>query len=108
MRSKAKLGRNHVYISDSVQSNHAHSESLSLPISNVIPLRKSSKVHKPPTYLRDYHCNLIAAPVSASASLSPSYSFASSPGILYPFSSSLSYAKLSNHHKAFSIAFTIH
>ena len=108
MRSKEKLGRNHVYISDPVQSDHAHSESLSLPVSNVIPLRKSSRVHKPPTYLRDYHCNLVGAPMSASASFSPSYSFASSPGILYPFSSSLSYAKLSNQHRAFSIALTIH
>ena len=25
---------------------------------NVVPIRQSSRVHKPPTYLRDYHCNL--------------------------------------------------
>ena len=44
----------------------------------------------------------------ASASLSPSNdSSASSLGILYPLSSSLSYAKLSNQHRAFSIALTI-
>ena len=41
----------------------------------------------------------------ASASLSPSNdSSASSLGILYPLSSSLSYTKLSNQHRAFSIA----
>lgn len=26
---------------------------------NVVPIRQSSRVHKPPTYLRDYHCNLL-------------------------------------------------
>ena len=45
----------------------------------------------------------------ASAALSPSDdSFASSSGILYPFSSTLSYTKLSPTHKDFSIALTIH
>ena len=71
--------------------------------------RLSSWVHKPPTYLKDYPCNLVTAPIMASVSLSPSNdSFASSPGILYPLSSSLSYVKLSTHHKSFSIALTIH
>ena len=67
---------------------------------NVVPIRQSSRVQKPPTYLRDYHCNLVAAPVLASASLTSSNdSFAHSPGILYPLSSTLSYDKLSSSHK---------
>ena len=76
---------------------------------DIVPVRQSSRVHKPPTYLRDYHCNLVAAPVLASASLTSSNdSFAHSPGILYPLSSTLSYDKLSSSHKAFSISLTIH
>ena len=75
---------------------------------NAIPLRHSSRVHKPPTYLRDYHCNLVYTSILASASLlSSSNSNASSFGILYPLSSNLSYDKLSTTHKAFSIALTI-
>lgn len=75
----------------------------------VVPLRQSPRIHKPPTYLRDYHCNLVAALVLASASLSPSSdSFASSPGIFYPISFTLSYAKLFSPNRAFSMALTIH
>ena len=56
---------------------------------DIVPVRQSSRVHKPPTFLRDYHCNLVAAPVLASASLTSSNdSFAHSPGILYPLSHS--------------------
>ena len=102
---------------DLVTSNPYHPDaslpSISPPIpplvENVIPLRHSSRVHKPPTYLRDYHCNLVSTSVLASASLlSSSNSNASSLGILYPLSSTLSYEKLSTPHKAFSIALTIH
>ena len=39
---------------------------------DIAPVRQSSRVHKPPTYLRDYHCNLVAAPLLASASLTSS------------------------------------
>ena len=75
----------------------------------VAPVRQSSKIHKPSTYLRDYHCNIFTTPMLASAALSPSDdSFAFSSGILYPFSSTLSYTKLSPTHKDFSIALTIH
>ena len=77
-------------------------------VENAIPLRHSSRVHKPPTYLRDYPCNLVSTSVLASAPLlSSSDSNASSSGILYPLSSYLSYDKLSTTHKAFSIALTI-
>ena len=51
----------------------------------VVPVSQSSRIHRPPIYLRDYHCNLVAAPMLASATLSPSDdSFASSSGILSP------------------------
>ena len=39
-------------------------------ICDVVPVRQSSKPHKPPTYLKDYHCNLVATPMLASAALS--------------------------------------
>lgn len=80
------------------------------PIPNTsLPLRHSSRVHTPPTYLRDYHYNLVSTSVLASASLiSSNDSIASSFGILYPLSSTLSYDKLSTPHKDFSIALTIH
>nr|POE80354.1 hypothetical protein CFP56_10579 [Quercus suber] len=38
----------------------------------VVPVRQSSSPQKPPTYLRDYHCNLVAAPLLASAALNQS------------------------------------
>ncbi|XP_075640232.1 uncharacterized protein LOC142611974 [Castanea sativa] len=95
--------------SDPIHSDPIQSESLSLPVSDVVPIRKSSRVHKPPTYFKDYHCNLVTAPMLALAPLSPSDdSFASSPGILYLLFSCLSYEKLSTKHQAFSIALTIH
>ena len=80
------------------------------PIPNTsLPLRHSSRVHKPPAYLRDYHYNLISTSVLASASLiSFNDSIASSSVILYPLSFTLSYDKFSPPHKAFSIALTIH
>nr|POF05490.1 hypothetical protein CFP56_55502 [Quercus suber] len=41
-------------------------------VPDVVLVRQSSRPHKPPTYLRDYHCNLVAAPLLASAALSQS------------------------------------
>ena len=78
-------------------------------VPDVVPVSQSSRIHRPSIYLRDYHCNLVAAPMLASAALTPSDdSFASSSGILYPFSSTLSYTKLSPTQRDFSIALTIH
>ena len=66
------------------------------------PQRKSSRPHKAPSYLLDYHCNLASAHVLASASITQSHdSSASTPlGILYPISSTLSYGRLSTCHRA--------
>jgi len=65
-------------------------------ICDVVPIRQFSRPHKPPTYLKDYHYNLVVAPMLASAAFSQSNdSFAPDSSILYPLSSTLSYTKLS-------------
>ena len=93
-------------------SNQADSIGLIPPepqVTDVVPIKESSRIHRPPTYLRDYHWNLVVAPMLASATLSPSYdSFASSSGNLYPLSSTLPYTKLSPSQRDFSIAITGH
>lgn len=73
------------------------------PIPNTsVPLRHSSRVHKPPTYLRDYHYNIVSTSVLAFASLiSSNDSIASSFGILYPLSSTLSYDNCPLHIRIF-------
>lgn len=65
------------------------------------PLRRSNRPHNPPTYLHDYHCNLVSAHVLASASLTQLHdsNATSNSSILYPFSSILSYSKLSTPHR---------
>ena len=78
-------------------------------------VRKSNRSHKPPSYLHDYHRNLTSTYIPnhhynlALASLIPSHDSISldNPGILYPLSSTLSYSKFSNAHKAFSVALSI-
>ncbi|KAL5821163.1 hypothetical protein ACOSQ3_023045 [Xanthoceras sorbifolium] len=55
-----------------------------IPLANV---RRSSRVVKPPTYLRDYHCNLITGTAT------------SSKKIPYCISNHLSYDALSDSHK---------
>lgn len=76
------------------------------PLPDLPIVRRSTRSHKPPTYLHDYHCTLASTHVLASASLMPFHdsSFPDSPGILYPLFSTLSYAKLFDAHRAFSVA----
>ena len=78
-------------------------------------VRRFNRSHKPPKYLLDYHFNLASTYLHnhhcnlALASLIPSHdsTFHDSPGILCPLSSTLSYTKLSNAYRAFSIALSV-
>ena len=70
------------------------SESSQLQVaSENLPLCRSSRVTKPPSYLQDYHCSLLYAETSPS-----------NPKVLYPLSNFLNYDKLSHSHKAFLLA----
>ena len=88
---------------------------LTTPLPALPIVRRSNRSHKPPSYLHDYHCNSASTYIPnhhynlASASPIPSYDFISldNPGILYPLSSTLSYSKLSNTHRAFFVALSI-
>lgn len=63
---------------------------LQVPNSPSIQLRKSTKQHKPPSYLQDYSCNLLTyKPPSGSA---------------YDIAHHLSYANISVSHQSFSLA----
>ena len=94
---------------DSIDLISTESPIFETQVPTIVPVRQSSRIHRPPTYLRDYHCNLVVAPMLALAALTPlDDSIASSSGILYPLSSTLSYTKLSPTHKDFSITLTVH
>ena len=61
-----------------------------LPVSfdsSSLPLRKSTRIHKVPSYLQDYACNLLV--------IKPS------PGAPYDINQCISYANMSASHKAF-------
>ena len=54
----------------STQSNSTSLIPLKPQVPDVVPIRQSSRTHKPPIYLKDYHCNLVVAPLLAFATLS--------------------------------------
>ena len=57
-----------------------------------IPLRQSTRAHKRPSYLQDYHCNMVTSSPIASILQS---------GTSHPLSSHLSYQFLSSSYKTF-------
>jgi transposase InsO family protein len=66
-----------------------------------IPIQKSSRIKRPPGYLQDFHCN-IANSYHSNASIHSTSAVSSSNQ--YPLSSILTYDKLSNSHKHFSLS----
>ena len=63
-----------------------------IPSQNPLQIKKSSQIKTRPTYLQDYHCNLLNTLAVQSNSGTP-----------YPFSNYLSYDKFSPQHKHFSL-----
>ena len=96
--------------SDSCSSSLCSSPTTPLHISesSPIPLRKSNRPSKPPSYLQDYHCQMAitdtAFPAISSSHAGPS--MPSSSGKPYALSSTLSYSYLSPSHKFFALALT--
>jgi hypothetical protein len=60
-----------------------------------IPIKQSSRIVKPPSYLQDYHCSLTSS--------LPSSNIASA-NTIYPIQNTLSYSKFFAPHKAFTLA----
>ena len=74
------------------------------PITHVPSIRISQRIHKPPGYLQDYHCNHASFDPCSSSTMVLGTSSSTS----YPLSHVLSYSNLSSQYKSFAlIAFTI-
>jgi hypothetical protein len=84
--------------SSSPSLDHIETDSPGQSVSS--PLRRSTRVHKPPTYLQDYHCQLAHCVGSTS---SPPLASSGKP---YPLSTSLSYDHLSPTHRNFALSVT--
>lgn len=61
------------------------------PMQSMLPVRTSSRMSQPSSYLRDYHCNLLMLNPQPTARA------------LYPLSDYISYDSLSQKHKAFAL-----
>jgi hypothetical protein len=69
------------------------------PTTHVPSIRFSQRIHKPPGYLQDYHCNHASFdPCSSSTMVPGTGSFTS-----YPLSHVLSYSNLSSQYKSFAL-----
>jgi transposase InsO family protein len=83
--------------SPDTHSAHSISDSTIPPAapSSTLPIRQSSRVVKPPSYLQDYHCNLSTSLPTSNMPYAH---------IAYPIQHTLSYSNLSASHKAFTLA----
>ncbi|XP_073219786.1 uncharacterized protein [Cicer arietinum] len=68
------------------------------PSPSMIPTRKSGRTINPPSYLQDYHCELLTGttPKFVGSSMQQS-------GTIYPISNYVSYDNLSSPHRIFSL-----
>uniref|UniRef100_A0A2N9IAK7 Reverse transcriptase Ty1/copia-type domain-containing protein n=1 Tax=Fagus sylvatica TaxID=28930 RepID=A0A2N9IAK7_FAGSY len=69
------------------------------PTTYVPSIRISQRIHKPPGYLQDYHCNHASFAPCSSSTMVPGTSSSTS----YPLSHVLSYSKLSSQYKSFAL-----
>jgi hypothetical protein len=70
-----------------------------IALTSALPIRQSSRVVKPPSYLQDYRCSLATA-------LPPSNM--TSANTAHPIQHTLSYSHLFASHKAFTLAISTH
>jgi hypothetical protein len=88
-----------------IETDNSNSPNGSIPnsasIAPSLPIRKSSRVKRPPGYLQDFHCNIAISSHSHPSIHSASTTISS--GNQYPLSSVLTYDKLSNSHEHFSL-----
>ena len=74
------------------------------PTTHVPSIRISQRIHKPPSYLQDYHCNHAFFDPYSSSTMVPGTGSSTS----YPLSHVLSYSNLSSQYKSFALnAFAI-
>lgn len=93
-------------VPDDSSTSISHSIVSPLVADSILATRKSSRPRKTPSYLNDFHCQLVldstAKPNLSSASLSHS------PGTPHSLSSSLTYDHLSPSHRAYVLPVSTH